>query len=65
MSSAALATSRHRGVWRGRIFVALLLLSMAVGFLALGTLCVDVLQKGLAYFDSVLLTNPPSSRTRS
>jgi phosphate transport system permease protein len=61
MSAAALAAGRRRGVWRGRIFVALLLLSMAVGLLALGTLCVDVLQRGLDYFDSVLLTNGPSS----
>jgi ABC-type phosphate transport system permease subunit len=58
---APLATGRKRGVWSGRIFVALLLLSMAVGFVALGTLCVDVLQKGLAYVDPVLLKNPPSS----
>ena len=43
------------------IFVALLLLSMAVGFVALGTLFFDVLSKGLAYVDPVLLTNPPSS----
>jgi phosphate transport system permease protein len=34
---------------------------MAVGFLALGTLFFDVLQKGIAYVDPVLLTNPPSS----
>ena len=61
MSAAALSAGRRRGVWRGRIFVALLLLSMAVGLLALGTLCVDVLHRGLAYFDSVLLTNGPSS----
>ena len=61
MSTAALSTGGRRGVWRGRIFVALLLISMAVGFLALGTLAVDVLQKGLAYVDPVLLTNPPSS----
>jgi phosphate transport system permease protein len=61
MSAAALSAGRRHGVWRGRIFVALLLLSMAVGLLALGTLCVDVLQRGLAYFDSVLLTNGPSS----
>ena len=46
-ADAPLQSGRRRGVWRGRIFVALLLLSMAVGFVALGTLFFDVLSKGL------------------
>ena len=36
ISDAPVRSGRRRGVWRGRIFVALLLLSMAVGFVALG-----------------------------
>jgi phosphate transport system permease protein len=48
-------------VWRGRIFVAFLLLSLAIGFITLGTLVIQVLIKGLAYVDMTLLTNPPSS----
>jgi phosphate transport system permease protein len=61
MTAAALETGRRRGVWRGRIFVALLLLCMGVGFIALGTLFFDVLRKGVAYVDPALLMNPPSS----
>ena len=52
---------RTRGVWRGRIFVASLLLSLAVGFITLGTLVVQVVTKGIAFVDLVLLTNPPSA----
>ena len=58
---AILGRGRRRGLWRGRLFVAGLLFSLAVGFLALGTLFVDVLRKGVAYVDPVLLTNPPSA----
>ncbi|MEX0816730.1 MAG: phosphate ABC transporter permease PstA [Gaiellales bacterium] len=46
---------------RGRLFKAALLLSLAIAFITLGTLLVDVLQKGLPYVDSILLTNPPSA----
>jgi phosphate transport system permease protein len=59
--SVQLAGERPRGVWRGRIFVAFLVLSLAIGFLTLGTLVIQVLLKGIAYVDPVLLTNPPSS----
>jgi phosphate transport system permease protein len=52
---------RPRGVWRGRLFVGALLLSLAVGFITMGTLFVDVLRRGLAYVDPVLLTNSPSA----
>ncbi|MEO8290249.1 MAG: phosphate ABC transporter permease PstA [Gaiellaceae bacterium] len=58
---ADLRSTHSRGLWRGRLFVAALLLSLAVGFLALGTLVIDVVVKGIAYVDPVLLTNPPSS----
>jgi phosphate transport system permease protein len=56
-----LQANRPRGVWRGRIFIAFLILSLGVGFLTLGTLVAQVLIKGLAYVDPALLTNPPSS----
>jgi phosphate transport system permease protein len=46
---------------RGRLFYILLLVSVAVGFVVLGTLLVDVFQKGIPYVDGVLLTNPNSS----
>jgi phosphate transport system permease protein len=53
--------ARRAGVWRGRAFYGLLLLSLAVGFVTLGTLVVDVVRKGVQYVDGVLLTNPPSA----
>jgi phosphate transport system permease protein len=59
--SVPLTGERPRGVWRGRIFVAFLILSLAIGFITLGTLVVQVVVKGIAYVDPVLLTNPPSS----
>lgn len=43
------------------IFKALLLFSLAVGFLMLGALLVDVLRDGLPYLDWKLLSNVPSS----
>jgi phosphate transport system permease protein len=60
-ASVELREDKPRGVWRGRIFVAFLLLSLAIGFVTLGTLIIQVLLKGIAYVDPVLLTNPPSS----
>src|SRR5919198_1055188 len=59
--SAELARERPRGVWRGRIFVTFLVLSLAIGFVTLGTLVAQVLVKGIAWVDPVLLTNAPSS----
>jgi phosphate transport system permease protein len=46
---------------RGRLFEALLLVSLGVAFLTLGALVVDVLWKGVFFVDPVLLTGPPSS----
>jgi phosphate transport system permease protein len=46
---------------KGGLFKALLLLSLAVGFLMLVVLLVDVFRDGLPYLDLALLTNPPSS----
>jgi phosphate transport system permease protein len=46
---------------RGGAFQALLLCSLAIGFVTLGVLLVDVLHRGLPYLDGALLTNPPST----
>ena len=46
---------------RGGLFRAFLYLSVLVGFVMLGTLIVDVLQKGTPYLDGILFTEPPSS----
>jgi phosphate transport system permease protein len=59
--SVQLERRRTRGLWRGRLFYAALLLSLAVGFVTLGTLVVQVVKKGIGLVDAVLLTNPPSS----
>jgi phosphate transport system permease protein len=48
-------------VWRGRLFQAALFLSLAIGFLTLGTLIVDIAQKGIPFLDGILLTEPPSA----
>jgi phosphate transport system permease protein len=46
---------------RGRAFYVLLLVSVSVGFLLLGMLIFDVLQKGIGYLDPILFTNPNST----
>jgi phosphate transport system permease protein len=46
---------------KGVVFKALLLLSLAVSFLMLTVLLVDVFRDGLPYLDLTLLTSPPSS----
>jgi phosphate transport system permease protein len=46
---------------RGRAFYVLLLASVSVGFLLLGTLIFDVLQKGIGYLDPILFTDPNST----
>lgn len=46
---------------KGGVFKGLLFLSLAVGFVMLAVLLVDVFRDGLPYLDLALLTNPPSS----
>jgi phosphate transport system permease protein len=46
---------------RSGLFRAFLYVSVLVGFVMLGTLIVDVLQKGIPYVDGILFTEPPSS----
>ncbi len=55
-----LGTGAQRGRWSGRLFYLFLLASIAVGFLLLGTLLLDVFRKGLGEVDGTLLTEPPS-----
>jgi len=51
----------RRGTVRAALFRAFLLLSLAVGFVALGALVADVLWKGIPYLDGILLTEAPSA----
>ena len=46
---------------RGRAFYALLLVSISIGFVLLGVLVVDVLQKGVGFLDATLLNEPNST----
>jgi phosphate transport system permease protein len=59
--SVDLKGGRMRGVWTGRFFYASLVTCLAVGFVTLGTLVVQVVTKGIGFVDPVLLTNPPSA----
>jgi phosphate transport system permease protein len=53
---------RHTGDRiRGGAFRAFLYFSVLVGFVLLGTLLVDVLQKGVPYLDSTLFSEPAST----
>ncbi|MBI4172064.1 MAG: ABC transporter permease subunit, partial [Actinobacteria bacterium] len=45
---------------KGGLFQAALLFSLAVGFVTLGALLVDVFRRGVQWTDRVLITNPPS-----
>ena len=60
-SPTALQASRPRGLWRGRIFYAFLLFSLAIGVVTLGALLVQVMLKGVKWVDLVLLLEPPSA----
>ena len=59
--SAAIGRRPRGDKVRGTAFYVLLLVSVSVGFLLLGTLTVDVLQKGIGYLDPVLFTEPNST----
>ncbi len=45
---------------KGALFYGVLLVSVSIGFLLLGTLLVDVLRKGVLFLDPALFLNPPS-----
>jgi phosphate transport system permease protein len=63
MSAApvTLHAAHPRGLWRGRLFYAFLLFSVAIGIVTLGTLILQVLVKGIEWVDLVLLLEPPSA----
>jgi phosphate transport system permease protein len=58
---AALRSPRIRGLWRGRVFYAFLVFSLAIGVVTLGALVVQVVVKGIEWIDLVLLLEPPSA----
>jgi phosphate transport system permease protein len=58
---AALRSPRIRGLWRGRVFYAFLVFSLAIGVVTLGALVVQVVVKGIEWVDLVLLLEPPSA----
>jgi phosphate transport system permease protein len=60
-ASSALRASRPRGLWRGRLFYAFLIFSLAIGIVTLGALLIQVLVKGVEWVDLVLLLEPPSA----
>jgi phosphate transport system permease protein len=57
----ALRAQGTRGLWRGRIFYAFLVFSLAIGVVTLGALLVQVVFKGIEWVDLVLLLEPPSA----
>jgi phosphate transport system permease protein len=57
----ALKSARPRGQWRGRLFYAFLVFSLAIGIVTLGTLLIQVVLKGIEWVDLVLLLEPPSA----
>lgn len=59
--SGGLRPAKPRGRVLGRAFAVYLFFSIAIGFVLLGWLLVDVVSTGLPYLDGALLTNPPSA----
>jgi phosphate transport system permease protein len=57
----AIGKGARRGRWKGFAFRALLVFSLGIGLVTLGTLLVDILQRGISFLDPLLLTNPPST----
>ena len=54
MSTVAspLRNDRPRGRWAGRLFYGYLILSLAIGFVTLGALLIQVFAKGYKWFDA-------------
>jgi phosphate transport system permease protein len=63
MSAVAspLRSDRPRGRWAGRLFYGYLILSLAIGFVTLGALLIQVFAKGYKWVDAVLFLEPPSA----
>jgi phosphate transport system permease protein len=56
-----LRSDRPRGRWTGRLFYGYLILSLAIGFVTLGALLIQVFAKGYKWVDLVLFLEPPSA----
>jgi phosphate transport system permease protein len=56
-----LSQGARRSLWAGRIFGAFLYLSLAVGFVTLGALLLQVITDGYKWVDLVLFFEPPST----
>jgi phosphate transport system permease protein len=56
-----LSQGAHRGLWAGRVFRGFLYMSLAVGFITLGALLVQVFLEGYKWVDLVLFFEPPSA----
>ena len=63
--TAALGSRARGDKVRGTLFYLLLLVSVAVGFILLFTLLIDVVQKGVGYLDPLFFTEPSSSNPDS
>ena len=59
--TARLRSDRPRGRWSSRIFYAYLIFSLAIGFVTLGALLIQVFAKGYKWVDLVLFFEPPSA----
>jgi phosphate transport system permease protein len=56
-----LRSDRPRGRWASRVFFAYLVLSLAIGFVTLGALLIQVVNRGYKWVDLVLFLEPPSA----
>jgi phosphate transport system permease protein len=56
-----LSQAARRSLWAGRIFQAALYVSLAVGFVTLGALLIQVVTEGYKWVDLVLFFEPPST----
>jgi phosphate transport system permease protein len=60
-AARAIGTGSRQDVWIGRLFLSFLLLSLAVGFVTLGVLLVDILVDGVPSLSWRLLSEGPST----
>jgi phosphate transport system permease protein len=56
-----LSQGANRSLWAGRIFQGFLWLSLAIGFVMLGALLIQVFAEGYKWVDAVLFFEPPST----
>ena len=56
-----LGATQKRSLWAGRVFQGFLIVSLAIGFVTLAALLVQVIAKGWRWVDPVLLFEPPSA----